>query len=102
MPSIDAPWFALDDLDGLAAEMRRVQAMGFTAKSIVHPRHVATVHAAMRPTAAAIAEAQSAEAAYAAAGESAVRFAGHMLEPPVMARYRRILALAALRPVTQC
>ncbi len=90
--SIDAPWLDLDNLDGLAAEMGRVKAMGFSAKSVVHPKHIAVVHQAMRPTAAEIAEAHEAEAAYAAAGESAVRFNGKMLEAPVMARYRRILA----------
>jgi (S)-citramalyl-CoA lyase len=92
VPSIDAPWLDLDDLDGLGADVARVKAMGFTAKSIVHPKHVAVVHNVMRPTPDEIAEAHEAEVAYAAAGESAVRFNGKMLEAPVMARYRRILA----------
>lgn len=92
VPSVDVPWLDLDNLDGLAADVARVKAMGFAAKSVVHPRHVAVVHDVMRPTAAEIAEAHDAETAYAAAGESAVRFNGKMLEAPVMARYRRILA----------
>jgi citrate lyase beta subunit len=50
----------------------------------------------MRPTAEEVAEAHDAEAAYADAGEAAVRFKGKMLEAPVMARYRRILALGNL------
>jgi len=93
IPAIDAPWLDLDNLDGLAAEVARIKDMGFAAKSVVHPRHVDVVHGVMRPTAAEIAEAQEAETAYAAAGESAVRFNGKMLEAPVMARYRKILAL---------
>lgn len=92
--SVDVPWLDLDNLDGLAADVARVRDMGFAAKSLVHPKHVATVHQAMRPSAEAIAEAREAESAYAAAGESAVRFNGTMLEAPVMARYRRILELA--------
>ena len=92
VPSVDAPWLDLDNLDGLVTEVACVKAMGFTAKSVVHPKHIAIVHQVMRPTAAEIAEAHDAEAAYAAAGESAVRFNGKMLEAPVMARYRRILA----------
>lgn len=92
VPSIDVPWLDLDDLDGLADETTRVKAMGFTARSVVHPKHVAVVHRVMRWTAEEIAEAHEAEAAYAAAGQSAVRFRGKMLEAPVMARYRRILA----------
>jgi (S)-citramalyl-CoA lyase len=95
VPAIDAPWLALDDLDGLAVDVARVKAMGFAAKSIVHPAHVAAVHTVMRPTRAERDEAIAAEAAYAAAGESAVRFGGMMLEAPVMARYRRIMALEA-------
>ena len=93
VPSIDVPYLDLDNLDGLADEVSRVKAMGFTAKSVVHPKHIEVVHRVMRPTGEEFAEAHEAEVAYAAAGESAVRFKGKMLEAPVMARYRRILAL---------
>jgi (S)-citramalyl-CoA lyase len=96
VPSIDVPWLDFDNLDGLAVEVARVKSMGFTAKSVVHPKHVAVVHAAMRPTAEQIAEAREAEIAYHAGGEAAVRFNGTMLEAPVMARYRKILALQEL------
>jgi citrate lyase beta subunit len=96
VPSLDVPWLDLDNLDGLADEIGRAKAMGFTAKSVVHPKHIEVVHRVMRPTSEEIAEAQEAEAAYAAAGESAVRFKGKMLEAPVMARYRRILALQGI------
>ena len=93
VPSIDVPYLDLDNLDGLADDVSRVKAMGFTAKSVVHPKHIDVVHRVMRPTAQEITEAHEAEVAYAAAGESAVRFKGKMLEAPVMARYRRILEL---------
>lgn len=93
VPAIDAPWLDLDNLDDLATEVTRVKGMGFAAKSVVHPRHIDVVHGVMRPTPNEIAEAVEAEIAYAAAGESAVRFNGKMLEAPVMARYRKILAL---------
>lgn len=92
-PAIDVPWLDLDNLDGLADEVSRMKAIGFAAKSVVHPKHIAVVHEIMRPTAEQIAEAHEAEVAYAAAGQSAVRFKNTMLEAPVMARYRRILAL---------
>jgi len=96
VPSIDAPYLDLDNLEGLSVEVGRVKAMGFTAKSVVHPRHVDVVHQVMRPGAIEIAEAHEAEAAYLAAGASAVRFKGKMLEAPVMARYRRILELQGI------
>ena len=94
--SVDVPYLDLDNLDGLAADVARVKAMGFTAKSVVHPKHVEVVHQVMRPTAAEVAEALEAEAVYGAAGEAAVRYKGKMLEAPVMARYRRILELESL------
>jgi (S)-citramalyl-CoA lyase len=93
VPALDVPWLGLDDLEGLANETARAKAIGFAAKSAVHPKHIAVIHSVMRPTAEQIAEAHEAEAAYQAAGQSAVRFKGGMLEAPVMARYRRILAL---------
>jgi len=96
VPSIDAPWLDLDDLNGLAAEAVRIKAMGFSARTIVHPKHVAVLHQVMRPTPEELDEAREAQVAYAAAGQSAVRFKGKMLEAPVMARYTRILALEAL------
>lgn len=96
VPSIDVPWLDLDNLDDLAQETARIKAMGFTARSVVHPKHIAVIHQVMRPSTAEIAEAREAEAAYAAAGESAVRWNGKMLEAPVMARYRRILELETL------
>lgn len=96
VPSIDVPWLDLDDLDGLAAETARIKAMGFTARSVVHPKHIAAVHGVMRPTPDELVEAREAEAVYAASGESAVRHNGKMLEAPVMARYRRILELETL------
>ena len=96
VPAIDVPYLDLDNLDGLAAEVTRIAAMGFAAKSVVHPKHVAVVHTVLRPSVEQIAEAHAAEAAYAAAGEAAVRWQGKMLEAPVMARYRRILGLQEL------
>ncbi len=96
VPAIDVPYLDLDNLDGLAAEVTRIAAMGFAAKAVVHPKHVAVLHQVLRPTAEQIAEAHAAEAAYAAAGQSAVRWNGKMLEAPVMARYRRILGLQEL------
>ncbi|CAM3163445.1 L-malyl-CoA/beta-methylmalyl-CoA lyase [Sphingomonas antarctica] len=94
--SVDVPYLDLDNLDGLATDVARVKAMGFTAKSVVHPKHVPVVHQVMRPTADEVTEAHEAEAVYAAAGEAAVRHNGKMLEAPVMARYRRILELEKL------
>lgn len=91
VPAIDVPWIRIDQVEGLAEETRRAKALGFSAKAAIHPNQIATIHQVMRPTAAEIAEAEDAAAAFAAAGGAAVRFKGKMLEAPVMRRYRRIL-----------
>ncbi len=89
---IDVPYIHLDDESGLLEEARRAKELGFTAKAAIHPAQIAPIHSAFRPTAAEIAEAEAAEAAFAEAGGAATRFRGKMLEAPVMARYRQILA----------
>ncbi len=94
VPAIDVPWISLDDDDGLADEARRAQALGFQAKAAIHPAQLGAIHAAMRPSAALIAEAREALAAHAAGGGGAIRFKGRMLEAPIVRRYARIAAMA--------
>jgi len=93
VPAIDVPYLALDDAEGLLAECRAVKRLGFTAKAAIHPAQVAAINETFRPTAAEIAEAREAEAAFIAANGAAVRFKGRMLEAPIMRRYQRILAM---------
>jgi (S)-citramalyl-CoA lyase len=90
VPAIDVPWIGLDDREGLEAEARRAKAMGFAAKAAIHPGQIETLRAVFAPTAAEIADARAALAAFDAGGGAAVRFNGRMLEAPVMRRYRRI------------
>jgi (S)-citramalyl-CoA lyase len=92
-PVIDVPWISLDDEAGLADECDKAKALGFAGKAAIHPAQVAAIHKVFRPTVAQIEEALAAEAAFAAAGGAAVRHNGKMLEAPMMARYRQILAL---------
>jgi (S)-citramalyl-CoA lyase len=90
---IDVPYIHLDDEAGLIEEAKRTKAMGFTAKAAIHPAQIAAIHSVFRPTAAELAEAEEADAAFKAANGAAVRFKGKMLEAPVMARYAQILSL---------
>ncbi len=96
MPAIDVPFIDIDNLRGLEAETRLAQALGFQAKAAIHPAQIATIEGVLRPSPDQIIEAQEAEAAFAAGGGAAIRFRGRMLELPVMRRYRRILAQAAI------
>ena len=93
-PTIDVPWIALDDPEGLGTEVERARALGFTAKAAIHPAQVAAIEAGFRPSDAAVEEARAAQAAFAAAGGGAARFNGRMLETPLMRAYARVLARA--------
>ncbi len=97
VPAIDVPWISLDDEAGLADEAHRAHALGFQAKAAIHPAQIDAIHAAMRPSAALVAEARDALAAHAAGDGGATRFNGRMLEAPIVRRYARIAAKAAPR-----
>ncbi len=92
---IDGPCLALGDEAALRAETVAAKALGFTAKACIHPRQLAVVHDAFAPTADELAWArrvvEAAEAA-GAAGRGAVAVDGQMVDAPVVARARRLLA----------
>jgi citrate lyase beta subunit len=92
VPAIDVPFLGFDDPQGLAAETARARALGFAAKAAIHPAQVPVIAGVMRPSAADMAEAQAAIAAYEAGGRRAIRHAGRMLEAPIIRRYERVLA----------
>lgn len=94
VPAVDVPFLGLDDEEGLAAECGRAKALGFSGKAAIHPQQVAAINAAFGPSTEALAEARDALAAFRAGAGAAVRFRGRMLEAPIVARYRRVLAAA--------
>ena len=96
VPAIDVPYIDLDNLAGLAEECARARELGFAAKAAIHPAQVAAIEAAFTPTAAEVAEAEEAIAAYLAAGERAIRFKGKMLEAPAVKRYRAVISRKGL------
>lgn len=82
---------ALDDEARLRADLERARALGFGAKLCIHPRQVAWVHAALRPTADELAWARRVLAAVDAA-TGAVQLDGRMVDRPVIERARRLVA----------
>lgn len=92
VPAIDVPYIGLDDDDGLRIEARLARELGFAAKAAIHPRQVAVIDQAFRPSEADVADAEAALAAFADAGEQAIRFRGQMLEAPIVKRYRAVIA----------
>jgi citrate lyase subunit beta / citryl-CoA lyase len=85
---------AIDDEALLLADLARARAFGFGAKLCIHPKQVAPLHAALRPTEADLAWARRVLAA-AAASPGAVQLDGRMVDRPVIERARRLVERAA-------
>ena len=73
----DGVFNGLDEEEGLAAECRQGRALGFDGKSLIHPKQIASCHAAFAPSEGEIARA---ERLIAAATGGAERFEGEMIE----------------------
>jgi citrate lyase subunit beta/citryl-CoA lyase len=92
---IDGPCTAISDADALRAETAAAKALGFAAKACIHPAQVPIVHAAFAPTPEELAWARRVVAAADDAeidGRGAIAVDGQMVDAPVVARARRLLA----------
>ena len=78
----------IHDLDGLAADTERGQAMGFVGRTAIHPRQVPVIAAAFAPTDDEVAWASEVLAATAAGGVTTLA-SGEMVDP-AMRRPRRV------------
>ncbi|MCU1374678.1 MAG: citE [Actinomycetia bacterium] len=89
-PFVDGPHLRLDDEDGLRRHVADARALGAGASLCIHPRQVAIVHQVLDPEAeVAAARALLAEAA---GREGVFRWRGEMVDEPVLARARRLVA----------
>jgi citrate lyase subunit beta/citryl-CoA lyase len=95
---VDGVTTAIDDPDTLRQDTERARAMGFGGKLCIHPKQVAIVNATFRPTEGEIAWAQRVVAADIAAQGTAIAVDGKMVDRPVLAQARAILAEAAQLP----
>jgi citrate lyase subunit beta/citryl-CoA lyase len=84
----------ISDPAPLLADLQRVRAHGFTAKLCIHPKQVALVHDALRPSAGEIDWAERVIAAMQGAA-GAVQVDGRMVDKPVLQRAHALLARAA-------
>ena len=92
---VDTVLVDIDDLDTLAADSTSAVAAGYAAKACIHPKQVAVVRAAFRPTEDDVAWAGDVLAA--ADGRGGVfRFRGRMVDAPVLAHAREVLRQAGL------
>jgi len=85
----------VDDAAGLQAYTQHMKSLGFEGIGCIHPRQIEGVHRALMPTAQAVAHAEQVVVAYEAAlaaGQGVVALNGKMIDAPVVARARKVLA----------
>lgn len=95
--ALDTIWTDLTDADGLLAEAREARRLGYSGKLIVHPAQIEPVHRAFAPNEEEIARARRILEAFEAAearGDGVIAIDGQMIDAPVVARAREVLALA--------
>jgi citrate lyase subunit beta/citryl-CoA lyase len=93
--AIDTIWTDLTDADGLLAEARSARGLGYSGKLVIHPAQVEPVQRAFGPSPEEIAHARRVLEAFAAAearGEGVIALDGQMIDAPVVARAREVLA----------
>jgi len=96
-PPFDSVHANLRDTEGLQAEAVLGRSLGMGGKFCIHPAQVATVNLAFSPKREEVDEAKRVIAAYETAvnaGIGAVALEGQMIDKAVVARARRLLAMA--------
>jgi len=91
-PPLDTVFPAIADEPGLARFATHARDMGFGGMLCIHPAQVAPVHAAFAPNEQELAWAQRVLAAAAENPAGAFRLDGEMVDGPVIARARRVVA----------
>ena len=92
---VDGVFMQLDDDAALEVECRLARRLGFAAKLAIHPRQLATIHAAFTPTADEVAAARELLTAFEAAqaeGTGAFRLRGLMVDKANVRRAERVVA----------
>jgi citrate lyase subunit beta/citryl-CoA lyase len=92
--AIDTVYTDIDNLAGLEQEARAARRDGFSAKALIHPKHVDTVNAAFEPSQAEREWAEKVVAAFGANPDSGtLRLDGMMIDKPHLRAARKILGL---------
>jgi len=82
---------AISEVDTITRDAERARAMGFGGMLCIHPAQIEPVHRAFIPTKAQVEWAHSIVAGH-LKGQAAFQVDGEMVDAPVVARARRILA----------
>ncbi len=93
--AIDTVYTDLQDEDGLRAEASQARRLGYSGQLLIHPNQIEPVHQAWAPSAAEFEWARRVLAAFdeaTARGDGVVALDGKMIDAPVVARARELLA----------
>ena len=93
-PALDGVFPGVQDTAGLARAASRAQQMGFGGMLCIHPAQVPLIHQAFAPAAAELDWARRVLAAHRDGGPGAFMLDGRMVDAPVIARARQVLAQA--------
>ncbi len=94
---IDSVFSDVSDMDALRRVVGESKALGFDGMGCIHPRQIAPIHQAFAPTPAELEKAQKIVAAFekaTAKGLGVVSLGSKMIDPPVVKRAQRVVALA--------
>jgi citrate lyase subunit beta/citryl-CoA lyase len=98
--AIDAVYTDIENLAGLEQETRDARRDGFSAKALIHPKHIDIVNAAFEPSASEREWAEKVVAAFAASPNSgAIRLDGKMIDKP---HFRTATRLLGTQESTHC
>ena len=95
--AIDGAFLDITDEEGLIAETQLIKQLGFDGKGLAHVNQISAVHKVFAPTEKEIAFAQRVVQAFSQAekdGSFYVFVDGKLVDPPVLAKARRILDLS--------
>lgn len=90
-PPIDTVYPDFNDEIGLSARVSLWSQMGMSGMLCIHPKQVAVVQKALRPTDAALSFAQRVVEEYERSGQAVFEIDGQMVDAPVIARCRQLL-----------
>jgi len=99
VPTLDQVVVDFRNDDAFEREVREARALGYRGKLCIHPAQVAIANAGFLPSADEVDHATRLLAAYdraSASGLAAIDFEGQMVDEPLAARARQILAAAAV------
>jgi citrate lyase subunit beta/citryl-CoA lyase len=92
LPPVDGVTMVLDDLTRLQEDVARARRLGFGGKLCIHPRQLELINRGFAPTDAERAWARRVLSAAEATGAGALQLDGELIDRPVIARARSILA----------